>query len=203
MRKKIIVALVGAVVITATAGGYFWWWKNIRLTPPKEWNTVTYTDAKDYIVTDTPNGKLVENKKEDLSFIVPSNWVRTNKDTEGDAMFLSPDAKIKEGNQMLEQGCKIVAMVARLKTNIIVLEQYLKENFSWSSNENTMYERIKIANYPTIRNSFDNSKLKVYFDNTHIITSKALYEVVLEASEQDKEKCKTIFETTLKTLTIK
>ncbi|MCX6789390.1 MAG: hypothetical protein NTZ42_02155 [Candidatus Gribaldobacteria bacterium] len=201
MKKKIIVGLVGVVAIVAVAGGFFWWQN--RLTPVEKWGAIAYTDAKDYIVTDTPNGKLVENKKEGLSFIVPSDWVRTNKDTEGDAMFLSPDAKIKEGNQMLEQGCKIVAAVAKVKTNIDVLEQYLKENFSWSSNERSLYERLKIANYPTIRNSFDNSKLGVYFDNTHIVTSKALYEVVLEASEQNKESCKTIFETTLKTITIK
>lgn len=63
MKKKIVVSLVSVIVVLAAAGGFFYWRENIRLTPVEEWNTVVYTDAKDYIVTDTPQGKVVGDNK--------------------------------------------------------------------------------------------------------------------------------------------
>lgn len=203
MRKKIVIPVVGVVVILAAAGGFFYWWKNVRLTPVDKWDIARISQAKNFTVTDTPDGKLVENKKEGLSFMVPSDWTKASKDNAPDIIFLSPNTRIEENNQILEQGCKIVAAVAEIKTNITILEQQLKEKFSWSSIENAKFEITKIANHNAIRNSFDEIKLKTFFDAGHIPTSRALYDIILESNEQNKENCKTIFEATLKTLAIK
>jgi len=201
MKKKIIV-LVVFFVIAAAIGGVFYWWENIRLTPPEKWDTAKFNQSKDFIVTDTPNGKLVEDKKEKIKFLLPTDWTKASEDNIGGIIFLGPDSAMA-ANFIVSKGCKVFAMATEAKTDMQTLGQALRQRFSWSSIENLQFTTTTIANHKAIRNSFDETKMKYAVNAVHIPTSRAIYDIVLETTEQDKTQCETVFENALKTLVIK
>ena len=200
MAKKIILPVL-ALVFLIVAGVVFWY-REIRLTPSNRWEAARTSFKKDFVITDTADGKLVENIRDKMSFVIPSDWTVDERD---DILILySPDKESGERNYLIAKGCKIAPNVTNIHINITTLKETLTEKFSWASICNDKYENIEIAGHKGILHRLDDSKLKMHFNTLHIPLKK-LYEISLETSldTKDIEKCEKIFEQVLNTLSIK
>jgi len=63
LNKKIVIPII-IVVLILVGGGFFWWqWREIKGSPD------------DYVIKETPEGKIVENKKAGLTVKVPEGWI--------------------------------------------------------------------------------------------------------------------------------
>jgi len=95
MSKKIkIIIPVVIILLVLIAGGIFWWqWKK-EFPKMKTINEREFVDSAEYEVIETPEGKIVENKKERLAIKVPEDW--TVKKYGGEVDLLSPETEFDQ-----------------------------------------------------------------------------------------------------------
>lgn len=106
MSKKIIV-LISVLVLILVAGGFFWWrsyqeWKTEGLL-----ESIKVEPLENYKVKETPEGKVVEDKRGQLFIKVPEGWeVKTDGlcVEEGVVSFFTSDAEVGP-NCFLNNGC--------------------------------------------------------------------------------------------------
>lgn len=201
MKKKIIISLI--IILLLVVGGVFWWRQN-RETPPEKWETAKVSPREDYIVKETPEGKLVENKKVEISFQIPNNWTLNEATSSfmSDISLYSPDAEIGEKSYLLQNGCKVSVKVTYIKTNVDTIERVLKEKFTWSSMILNKYERTEINNRIAVKHIFEDENLKMYVIGIHLPIKNKVYEIMLDAASQDKEQCEIEFDKFLETISI-
>ena len=81
MKKKIIILIIVIFVLILGVGGFFYLWQGQMAQKSKEIEKKEeVTEEKiietfgDIVVKETPEGKIVENKKESISMKVPEGW---------------------------------------------------------------------------------------------------------------------------------
>ena len=109
INKKIIFSLI-IIILLLIAGGVFCWQnREIKGSP------------EDYVVKETPEGKIVENKKAGLTVKVPEGWIEEKIEIEESSMiFYSPDAEGYRPNKKtppLKTGCVIEIGIMYKKIN--------------------------------------------------------------------------------------
>ena len=198
MAKKIILPVL-ALVFLIVAGVVFWY-REIRLTPSNRWEAARTSFKKDFVITDTADGKLVENIRDKMSFVIPSDWTVDERD---DILILYSPGIDLSLSKLPSKGCKIVPNITEIHISVAAMQKELNEKFSWSSIFNEKYENTEIVGHKAIIHSFDDTKLKTHFYSLHM-PRKKLYEMILEAglNTEDIEKCEKIFEQVLNTLSI-
>ena len=80
-----------ALVLIILAGGFFLW-EEIK-NSGTVWKK-SFVDAKGYEVKDTPEGQIIENKKEGFSAKIPTGWIVKKYGDEID--ILSPEVEFGE-----------------------------------------------------------------------------------------------------------
>ena len=63
-----------------------------RETPIEKWDAAKVSPEEDYITKETPEGKIVENKKMELIYKIPKDWILENGNP---TKFYSSDAEFK------------------------------------------------------------------------------------------------------------
>src|SRR3989344_6781874 len=104
MAKKFLIPIVIGIILILV-GGFFWWQKReIKGSP------------KDYVIKETGEGKVIENKKAGLTVKAPEGWeIKKIEIEEGAIAFYPPDIMVdwKEGKIVLplKKGCRIETSV--------------------------------------------------------------------------------------------
>jgi len=203
--KKIIFLIV--IVLILVVGGGFFWWQQGQETPPEKWEAAKISPKEAYIIKETPEGKIVENKKVGLTFKIPKDWIVKKEDP---TSFHSQDAEFSETrSDVLKKGCQIDILASNIKTNLAALEKYINENLSkWSPViEVDVSQRIEISNYLALKHKYHvkqdrPDRIKMAYISIDIPAKEYLYKILLAAPLQETERCEKEFDNFLKTVSI-
>ena len=205
MNRRIIIA-IAVVLFLAIGGGVFYYWQYYE-TPPEEWDIAEYSKLEDYLIKDTLEGQIIENKKAGISFKVPEGWI-VKESTFGETYISlhSPDA-IEKGVMSMETGCKIAVEVIYKKTSIDTIKKELKKSI-WDpyliSNKN-----IKVGNKEALKNIVEESgslnfyRVSVYVPTKSLFNKNKVYLLGFISGLEDKEGCSQEFEKFLERVSIK
>jgi len=206
MKKKIIVSIIIVFVLLLIAGGVFWWQGN-RETPPEKWDTAKVSPREDYIIKETPEGKIVENKKAGINFLIPKEWILEDAPSFVSYIsFYSPDAEFNERrSDILEEGCSIDVYISYIKTNLDTLERTINEDFrKWDSAiKIDEFKKIEVSDFPALKCVTNIENLKMFYITVHLSAGNKVYKMSLASPFHGKEKCFQEFEEFLETVSIK
>ena len=94
-KIKIIIPLVIVLFFLLASGLFYWWqWKE-KLPKEKITQKRIPIDSTEYEIKDTPEGKIVENKKEGLTVKVPEGWI-VKKYEDGSVGLFSPEIEFDQ-----------------------------------------------------------------------------------------------------------
>jgi len=199
LNKKVIFVFV--IVLILAVGGIFWWQKN-RETPIEKWEAAKVSREEDYIVKETPEGKIVENKKMGLIYEIPKDWILENGNP---TRFYSPDTKFKgDTSVILEKGCKTYVYASYIKTDLDTLKKFIEADFSESSLITKLDESstIKVSNYSALRNKYQVEKFGMGHISVDFPSKDKLYKIAFSSPIGERERCEVEFNKFLETVSI-
>jgi len=197
-KNKKIVFLIIIILLLIIAGGVFWWWQKREIKGSPE----------DYVIKETAEGKIVENRKAGLTVKVPEGWeVKRIELKEGWAMFYSPETEIEwkqEGVVLLplKKGCTIDAEVMYKKMDLIQIELDVRYSLAPLGLEFIEFENIIINNHRALKTNFDSQKVGPGII-VNIPWNDKVYIFNLIFGVNEKEKCIQEFNQFLETISIK
>ncbi len=200
LNKKVIFIFVFILILV---GGGVFWWQEIRETPIEKWDSAEVSSEEDYIAKETPEGKIVENKKVGLIYKIPKDWILENGNP---TRFYSPDTKIWEKrSDVLEKGCKMYIYASYIKTNLNTLKKFIDEDFSKLSSVVKIDESstIKVSNYPALRYKYHIENLRMGYISVDFPSEDKLYRIVLSSPIGERDRCEVEFNKFLETVSIK
>jgi len=194
LNKKVIFILV--IVLLLVAGGVFWWQrdKEIKGSPA------------DYVIKETPEGKIVENKRAGLTIKVPEEWeVKKIEAEEGSVAFYFPNTKGEQRNEIisppLKNGCIIETSVVYKEMNFEEIKKEVRAIHWGLRIQSEEFEEVTVNNHQALKNTFDSgvlgSAIVVY-----ISSRNKLYDFDLYWVPEEKEKCVQAFDKFLETISI-
>lgn len=195
-KKKIIIFLI-IILLLIVAGGVFWWWQGREIKGSPE----------DYVIKETAEGKIVENKKAGLKVKVPEGWeVKKLEAEEGLMVFYSPDIKGELQDDKiippLENGCIIHASVVYEEMDFTYLKLQAKYNLALLDVESEEFEEVMISNYQALKTTADTQKIGPAI-GIDIPYKDKTYSFLLIFTPDDKDKCIQEFNEFLETVSIK
>lgn len=200
-KKKVVILVV--IILILIGGGFFWWQEN-RETPIEKWEAAKVSPAEDYIITkETPEGKIVENKKMGLIYKIPKDWILENGNP---TRFYSPDTEFRGNTSViLEKGCKVYVYVSYIKTNLDTLKKFINADFSRLSSGIKLdrFSTIKVSNYSALRHEYHVEKFGMSYISVDFPSKGKLYKILLSNSIGEKERCEAEFNNFLETVSIK
>ena len=194
-RKKFFI-FAGIVLLLLVVGGVFWWWKE-----------KTKGTAGDYIIRETKEGKIVENKKAGLTVKVPDDWeVKKIETNSGAINFHSPRSEVqwKEGKIILppKKGCVIQTEVLYKNMDLTQIKKEAEYTHLMLGKKADEFKEITINNSLALKNTFDTVDagpgIGIYIPN-----KKKVYVFYLVWSRDERENCIREFESFIKTISIK
>jgi len=200
LNKKFLFVFVFVLILVV--GGGFFWWEKIRETPIEKWEAAKVSPEEDYIIKETPEGKIVENKKMGLVYKIPKDWILENGNP---TRFYSPDTKFKgDTSVILEKGCKVYVYVSYIKTDVDTLKKYIDADFSRLSSRIKLDEflTIKVSNYFALRHEYHVKNLGMEYISVDFPSKDKLYKILLSSSIGEKERCEAEFNKFLETISI-
>ena len=200
INKKIIFSLI--VVLILVGGGFFWWQKN-RETPIEKWDAAEVSPEEDYIAKETPEGKIVENKKMGLIYEIPKDWILQEGNP---TIFYGPDIKFRENSSIfLEKGCKIDIYASYIITNINTLKKFIDEDFSKLSLVMKIdeFSTIEVSDYSALRYKYHSDKFRMSSISVNFPSEDKLYKIMLSSPIGEIESCEVEFDKFLETVSIK
>jgi len=204
MNKKIFILIIAVLVLIF--GGFFYYWQFYE-TPPEKWDEAEYSKPEDYLVVETPEGIIVENKKAGLSFRVPEGW-RVERPEYGNYIAIySPNAIGRAREGRIENGCEVIIEIMNIKTSIKTLEKRLKElHKKWEYPEE--YEIVVMKGHKGLKNvtgipAFNLYGIGVHLPIKELFGKSRLYYLSISSDLENKEQCAQEFEQFLKTISIK
>ena len=195
LNKKFIFIFI---IILLLVGGGFFWWQN-RETPIEKWEAAKVSPEEDYVIKETPEGTIVENKKVGLIYEIPKDWILENGNP---TRFYSPDTEFKEKSSVfLEKGCKIYVEASYIKTGIDTLKNYNDANFS-SGIKIDESSTIKVSNYSALRYKYHAKNFEMFYIEIGIPSKDKLYEIEISNPTNETERCEEEFNKFLETVSI-
>ena len=195
-KRKFLISLIFVFVFASLAGVFYFQNREIKGNPD------------DYVIIETEQGTIVENKRAGLSMKVPDGWeVRKIEVMEGSVVFYSPDAEGLNPDKIrppLQKGCMIEAAIVYKKMNFEEIRARVEEIHEGFLIELEEFEEIKINNYQALRNKFE-CQLLNYGEALYISINNNLYSFCIYSSLEDtnKEVCVQEFDEFLKGVSIK
>ncbi len=195
LNKKVIF-IFGIILILLAAGGLFFWWQNREIKG----------NPADYVIKETAEGKIVENKKAGLTVKAPEGWgVEKVEFEEGAINFYSPNTKaeLQEGKIVLpvKNGCLIQTNIVYKKMDFEQIQQEARRTHIMLGVKSDEFEEIIINNSNALKNIFDlykyGSGIGIYVP----IKNKG-YAFYLYWDSEEKEKCIQEFDKFLETVSI-
>jgi len=197
MRKKILISIFVILFLILVAGGGFFWWqrRGIKGSPT------------DYVIKETAEGKIVENKRAGLTVKVPEGWIEKKIELfEGSVIFDTPEIEGRMEDNMvkppLKRGCGMESAVVYKKFDLDELKGEIKEIHAGLGIKSEEFEIITINGRQALKNTFDSKfigpGMAIYFFNKNKLYSFAVY-----WAPDEKEKCIQGFNKFLETVSIK
>jgi len=195
LNRKVVFIFV-VVLILCVVGGFFWWQ-----------NREIKGSQADYVVKETAEGKIVENKKAGLTVEVPEGWEIKKMETEEGLMTFFPletEMEIIEGKIVLpiKKGCLIRTTIVYREGN---LDQIKKETtIDHVLMGGTIYddfEEVMMNNYYGIKNVFESEKFGSG-TSIYIPIKNKVYGFHLVWASDEKERCVQEFDKFLETVSI-
>lgn len=206
-NKKVIVILV--LILLLAAGGVFWWehYKQVRVEKIIE-------EIADYIVEETPEGKVIKSKDGNLSFKVPDGWKlkKEGKYIIVPVWIMSPELfenykSYREDSEAnffnSKEGCLIeVGFDKEGVSSLKDLEERIKEAHqsfgleTWGS-----FETVEIDHNQALKNMLVSSLLGHYM-GVFIPFNGKVYGFGVYSGEEYKERCAQEFNKFLETISI-
>jgi len=223
MKKKIIIPIIIVVVILAFFVGMFLAWEEEpELRPGVEIFTKAITaPGDDYEILETPEGKIVENKKDNLRIMVPEGWIIL-KQKEGIA-FIHPQSELtpdrETGSILIYSLCDFSILINRcekIDPESLTGAEYLMERIDWVQINPEWwrqdgYEVIEINQHKALKRTwyipdietekFGKAK-RVKMVEIEIPVGQRVYMIGYGNSFEDKESCDREFEEFLKNIVI-
>ncbi len=200
LNKKVIFIFV--IILLLVGGGVFWWQEK-RETPIEKWEAAKVSPEEDYkIIKETPEGKIVENKKMGLSYEIPKDWILENGNP---SRFYSPDTKFKgDTSVILEKGCKTYVYTSYIKTNLETLKKFIDADFSKLSSGVKLdeFSVIKISKYSALRHEYQVKNFGMEYISVDFPSKDKLYKILLSSPIEEKERCEEEFDKFLETVSI-
>ena len=197
MKKKIVFSIFIVLFLILVAGGGFFWWqrREIKGSP------------KDYVIKETAEGKIVENKKAGLTVKVPEGWEAKKMEMEEGAInFYSPNIELefREGKIVLplKKGCIIQVSLAYKKMDFSQIEFETRYTHSLLGKKSEEFEEITINNHPALKNIFETQKIGPGM-GINIPYKNKVYSFYLYWASDEKENCIKEFDKFLETTSIK
>ena len=195
LNKKVVFILV--IVLLLGVGGFFWWQgQEIKGSP------------EDYVIKETEEGKIVENKKARLTVRVPEGWEAEKMDVEEGLMIFFPletEMEIREEKIVLpiKNGCLIRATIVYREGDFDQIKRETRrDHFLIGSVKYDEFEEITINNYYAVKNVFEFEKLGPGM-SIYIPVKNKVYGFHLVWALEEKEKCVQEFDKFLETVQIK
>ena len=104
-NKKIVIFAI-VILLVLLAGGLFWWWNSPDSKLKRWWveEIIIKGSVRDFSIEDTPEGKIIQNKKEGFKVVVPAGWM-VKKEYENIALY-SPEVKFDERGALIFESIK-------------------------------------------------------------------------------------------------
>lgn len=192
--KKIIFLVI---IILILSGGFFWWWWEVREIKGS---------PEDYIIKETPEGKIIENQKAGLTVKAPEGWETQKIEFgEGSVAFDTQDVKGVWRNEMvnppLEKGCIIETAIVYREMNFDEIKTEVKDIHAGLGIKSEEFEVITIKNAQALKNIFDSVALGPGLVIYLPIRDK-LYNFSVNWAPNEEEKCIQEFNQFLETVSI-
>lgn len=194
MPKKQKLIILTIIILVLVGGGFFYWWQNREIKGSPE----------DYVIIETEEGTIVENKKAGLIVKVPEGWkVQKIKFSEGSIVFYTPDVEERWLNELipLESGCGIDTAVVYKKMNFDEIKKEIKDIHAGLGIKSEEFEIITIDGQQALKNTFDSLLLGPGIA-TYFTQKNKLYSFCLYWALGEKEKCVQEFDKFLETVSI-
>ena len=193
LNKKIVIPII-IVVLILVGGGFFWWqWREIKGSPD------------DYVIKETAEGKIVENKKAGLTVKVPEGWIEEKIGVEeGSVIFYSPDAEGYRPDKIrppLKKGCIIETAIAYKKTTFEELKKEIEEAHKSLIIKSDEFKMIEINGRPALKNISNSIDIGPSVD-IYLLAENKFYGLGVSAGLEDIEKCSQEFDKFLETVSI-
>ena len=176
-------------------GSFFWWQgREIKGSP------------EDYVIKETEQGKIIENKRAGLRFEVPAEWEAQKIEfLEGSVVINTKDIEGVWRNEMvnppLTKGCGIEIGVVYRKMDFDEIKKEVKDIHFGLGIKSEEFEQITINNQDALKNTFDSISLGpgivIYIPNKN-----KLYGFSVNWAPEEKEKCIQEFNQFLETVLI-
>jgi hypothetical protein len=197
MRKKIIILVIAVLVIVAAGGGVFWWQRReIKGSP------------KDYVIKETPEGKIVENKRAGLRVKVPEGWEAKRVESLKEGSLIIQTSNI-EGEKRdgvvtppLKEGCGIETTVSYKTLSLEEIKEEAKKAHWMLVPISEEFEEVTINNRKALKNIWE-SKATGPMITFYIPTVNKVYTFTLTWATNEKETCIQKFEKFLETISIR
>ena len=194
-KKKIIIFLI-IISLLIIAGGVFWWWQGREIKGSPD----------DYVIKETEEGKIVENKKAGLLVKAPEEWEVKKMEIEGGGItFYSGDTKIKwENDQIvlpLEDGCVMGSEVIYKKMDFEEIKEDARRTHIMLGVKSDEFEEIIVNNHKALKNTFELHKYGPGI-GIYIPVKNKGYAFYLYWGPDEKERCIQEFESFLETISI-
>jgi len=192
LNKKVIFIFV--IVLLLVGGGFFWWQgKEIKGSP------------EDYVIKETEEGKIVENKKAGLTVKVPEGWIEEKIEVmEGSMIFYSSDAEGYRPNKIrppLKKGCIIEVATAYKKTDFEEIKKEAEEAHKSLIMKSDEFEMIEVDGKPALKNISNSIDIGPSVD-IYLLAKNKLYGLGISAGPEDIERCSQEFDKFLETVSI-
>lgn len=195
MSKKIIISSV-ILILVLVAGGFFYWQQNRKIKgSPADW-----------IIKETAEGKIVENKRAGLTVKAPQGWETKKMEVEEGAILLSSlDAEIEWRDERIvlpvRKGCMMQSNVLYKKMNPEQIKDEARASHFLMGVKSEEFKEKSINNYRAIENTFDIQTIGMSI-GVYIPLENIIYSFYLNWGPNDKENCIQEFNKFLETVQI-
>jgi len=182
MSKKIVILILIFVLILG-AGGFFYWWENREIKgSPADW-----------VIKETPEGTIVENKKAGLTLKAPAGWGTKKMEVEEGAILLSSsgaEIEWRDGKIVLpiKKGCMTQSNVLYKKMTPEQVKDEARASHFLMGVKSEEFKERSINNYRAIENTFDIQTLGMNI-GVYIPLENIIYSFYLNWGPNDKENC--------------
>jgi hypothetical protein len=193
--KRVLVLVVGILALLLLSGGVFLFLnREIKGKP------------SDYVIKDTVQGKIIENKRAGFSAQVPDQWEAKRIEVEeGSAVLTTPIIEGVMNNNIvsppLNKGCGIEFSVVYEKFSLKEIEEKVRSIHWGLEIKSEKFEEVLINGQLALKNDVNNGVMGSMI-SIYIPKGKKLYDFDLYWGFDDKEECIQEFNKFLETVVI-
>jgi len=155
MEKQFYFLIILALLVMLVAGIFLW--LDFNRQAEESLPGVSFEPSENYIIKETSEGTIVENKSAGISFKVPEGWTADKEQIGIDEWIiniLSPDAEVNESGLLIE-GCGVSAEVVYHKLTADAAQERIEDPERFSNEISGNYEIIEISGHYALKTTLE------------------------------------------------